>query len=376
MPFRKGKAGRGRRAVRPPAPRRTVEMLERRDLLALVVEPLSLTEDVPFSGLVATFPGSDLPMSSISDFKPSITWGDGTTSPSPSAPTSAQVVPDGMNFDVFAQKTYTQFGTFPVTVMVSGANNTSVFGTGQASVGGAPLIPAGTTFTATPGQVFNGVVGSFFDVNPSSTGTDFSVRIDWGDGQISAGTAALAPPTGQTGALRYNVSGTHVYPTTGVNVVKVTIVRSSSGQSVVADSTANVVAPGLTIPFTGGLDPLSFPRRVRGLVVTNQQEPILTGTASPGSSVSLSLRRLGLGDPITLGETMADPSGRWSLVVGPLGGPPFTLYGVATPVDGPPSPITPLNGGLPILITNRSLHVINRLVPRHGEHPHHRVRLG
>jgi hypothetical protein len=349
-------------------------------------------------------------------------------------------------------------------------------------VADAPLSPSGTTFTATVGQAFNGVVGSFLDTNPSSAPTDFAIRINWGDGQTSVGTAVLAPAT-QTGALRYNVTGTHVYAATGSDLVSVTIVRSSSGQTITDNSTANVIAPVLNIfpanvsgapnqpltsvalatvvdssttskasdfsatiqwgtglpittatvtgvpaqpgqytvvgtftypaggtyhpviivvrttlnqsvtttstvdiaapplvgasmpvPFNGGVDPLSRVAVIGGVVVTNQQEPVLTGTATPGSSVSLFIRRLGLGDPIPIGETVADPSGRWSLVVGPLGGPPFLLFGVETPVEEPPSPITLLNGGLPIFVTNRSLHATERLLSRRFAHVQHRSR--
>ena len=367
MPLRKRKAGHGPRESRPRprAPRRTVEMLERRDLLALVVAPLSLTEDVPFNGRIATFAGSDL-HGSISDFKPSISWGDGTTS----TLMNAQIVPDGTGFDVVAPKTYTQFGNFPVAVTVTGTNNSSVFGTGSAAVADAPLTPTGTTFTATAGQFFSGVVGSFQDVNGSSTAGDFSVRIDWGDGQTSLGSAAPAT-TGQVGTQRYNVSGSHPYANVGTDAVKFTIVRLSSGQTAAAGSTANVIAPTPNIFFTGGLDPLSSPKIVRGFAVTSQQEPVLSGTAAPGASVSLSLRHLGLGDPLRLGETVADPSGHWRLVVGPLGGSPFLLYGVATPVNAPPSPTTLLNGGVPIFVTNRPLHAIDLYMGHRGRQPRH-----
>ena len=249
------------------------------------------------------------------------------------------------------------------------------------------LFPA--TVSGVPNQTLNAngvAVATLIDSDTTSKATDFSATIQWGAG-LPTTTATVTPVLGTGAAANtavpglYTVNGTFIYPAPGVYHPVVTVVRTTLGQTVSTTSTAFIAAPtlvftGSSIPFTGGVDPLSFPRLVRGIVVTNQQEPILTGTAKPGATVSLSLRRLGLGDPITLGETMADPSGRWSLVVGPLGGPPFLLYGVATPVDGPPSPITPLNGGLPILVTNRSLHVTVKLARRHGDHAHHRGRLG
>ena len=700
MPFHGNKAGRGRRSVRPPVLRRSVEALERRDLLALVLTPLSFTEGVVFSGTVATFAASDL-QGSAGDFTPTISWGDGTTS---SGATAVQVVPDAAiaGFDVVAlSRTYSQFGTFPVTVTVAGLKNSLVSANGSAAVADAPLTPTGTTFTATEGQLFNGVVGSFQDVNTKSQPGDFTLRIDWGDNQTSLGTA-VALPSGQTVPQRYNVTGSHVYTTTVIGPVKVNIVRNSSGQNVTATSTADVIAPTLNlspvavvgapnqaisnvtfatlvdsntsstaadfsatiqwgpglpttnanvtpvanvpgqytvngtftypatgiyhpivtvvrttlnqtvsttstanittpilvadgtsisptagiqfqgkvasftdtaaggaasdftatiawssggpttqgkvvstgpgqydvtgtfiystpgtntatvtitrtaggqmatatstadviaptlnlfpatvsgapnqainnmpfatlvdynptssvgdfsatiqwgpglptttaivtqvanapgqytingtftypapgvyhpivtvvrttlnqsvstvstaniaatltvspsppVPLTGVLDPITprFPKFIRGQMVwvTNQQEPTITGTAEPGASVTLSIRRLGLGDPITIGETVADPNGRWSLVVGPLGGPPFQLYGVASPVANPPTPITLLNGGIPIFVTNRPLHGAGIPGGQHGHNharkaapvPHHRAAHG
>ncbi len=490
MFFHKITAGCGRRAVRPPVLRRSVEALERRDLLALVLTPLSLTEDSPFSGKVATFAAADL-QGTATDFKPAINWGDGTTATgtaSNSTGGTAEIVPepDGLHYDVVAlSKTYTQFGTFPVTVTVAGTNNSVVSASGSATVADATLTPQGTTFVATAGQFFSGVVGGFQDNNTASTNTDFTITINWGDGQTSLGAAALAPASGQMGAQRYNVTGSHVYGATGTDTVTLTIIRSSSGQTATTKSTADVIAPGLTlfpatvsgiagtalgtstttsasgtptttvapvtvatlvdastsskqgdftatiqwgqglptttasvtaipnmsgeytvtgtftypatgiyyplvtvvrttlnqtvnvtstanitaalapagstippatpVAFTGILDPTSNPTPYRGLLATNQQEPTLSGTAAPGATIDLFIRHQGRGNPIDIGETLAGTDGRWSLIVGPLGGSPFYLYGVATPVANPPSPITLLNNGIPILVTNRLL---------------------
>lgn len=521
--------------------RRVLESLERRDLMALVVGPLSFEQDVPFNGPVATFEAGDV-QGSLSNFKPTITWGDGSTA------SNAVIVPNGPTaFDVVASKTYGQFGTFPVTVLVEGADNSSVFQTADAQVADAPLTPsAPTAFVADAGQVFNGPIGSFQDVNSASVPGDFSVRIDWGDGQTSIGSVSTAA-TGQTGSLRYNVIGSHLYAAPGNYGVKATIVRTASGQRVATNATANVlaqpitarglnidaiadstfqgpvatftdsnpasvptdfnatinwgtgqpttgtivktgvwtyevrgdftysapgsfpiaatikrvggggsataqsvanVAPRLTegapvelvgtagrqvsgvlakfqagespegasdysatidwgdgqtspgvvaavkdskteftvsgaheyataglfparvtivrstdgrtlstetpiriYAFAGGLDPLSLvDRAAGGGLITDQQQPILSGTAEPRSSVRLSMRWTPGGDPIFLGQTMADASGRWSMIVGPMAERPFYLYGNATPTSGSPLPTTLLNGGEPIIV--------------------------
>jgi hypothetical protein len=201
-------------------------------------------------------------------------------------------------------------------------------------------------------------LATLVDSNTPSSSGDFSATIQWGPGLPT--TTATVNSTGTTGL--YTISGTYNYPAPGIYHPVITVVRTTSNQSVSTTSTANIsaplsVSPTPPAPLTGGLDPLSFPTLFRGLLVTNQQVLTLSGTAEPGASVSLSIRYQGVGDPITIGETLADSNGNWSLLVGPLGGSPFLLYGVASPVANPPTPITLLNGGIPILITNRRLHV-------------------
>jgi hypothetical protein len=105
---------------------------------------------------------------------------------------------------------------------------------------------------------------------------------------------------------------------------------------------------------------------IGGVTITNQDEPILSGTAEPQAAVSLSFRRLSGGDPVSLGETIADSTGHWSLIVGPIGGAPFLLYGVATPVTGPPTPITLLNSGQPIFVQLQPMRVTGVSVGPHA----------
>jgi len=331
--------GRRARPANRRAARRVLEPLERRDLMALVVGPLSFEQDVPFQGQVATFAAGDL-QGTIADFKPTITWGDGSTS------TDAQVIPNGPSaFAIIASKKYEISGTFPVGVMVAGTDNSAIFDSASATVTGAPLTPsAPSSIAATAGREFSAVVTSF-TAPPRNNGVNdpgaagYSASIDWGDGRTSPGVVSTPGEVG-----RFIVTGTHAYATAGNFLARVTIVRASDGLTLTTETPIRVYA------FAGGLDPLSLVDRSAGALITNQQLPMLSGTAEPRSTIRLSMRRGLGGDPILLGETMADAAGRWSLVVGPMGEGPFYLYGTATPTSGSPLPTTLLNNGLPIVV--------------------------
>jgi hypothetical protein len=238
----------GRRRSR--AVRRAVEHLEQRDLLALVVGPITATEDSLFTGKVATLAPGD-----IQGTPPSLTatvnWGDGT------AAAVATVTTDvSGNYDVFSPKTYTKFGSFPVVVVVNGTGGSTVTAQGTATVADATLIPTPTTFTATVGKSFTGTVATFQDPDTTSTPTDFQATITWGAGLATT----VGAVTGSNG--RFAVSGPFTYTALGPETVNVQIVRIASNQTVSTTSSASVVQPALAVtgttvaptvgqPFTG-----------------------------------------------------------------------------------------------------------------------------
>src|SRR5262249_2038491 len=79
-----------------------------------------------------------------------------------------------------------------------------------------PLVAKGTTFTATEGAAFSGVVATFTDADPQSTAASYTAQITWGDSHVSAGTVT------QNGGV-FQVSGTNTYVEEGSYAVTVQI---------------------------------------------------------------------------------------------------------------------------------------------------------
>ena len=253
------------RSDRPDSPRRgderrmvsrfpRLERLESRDLMALVVGPVSATEDVLFGGTVARLSTSDVQIP-ITNLNAQILWGDG------SAATTGQVVagPPG-ELDVIGQKAYGLFGQYPVVVSVTGTNQTPLTAQGVATVAPATLTVNGTKFTTTAGQSFGGVVASYQDASGAGAG-GFTATINWGAGQATT-VGTISPVPNSTGF--YTVSGPYTYAAPGTDNVTVTIVRVANGQSATVSSTATVVpssltssgtliAPTANAPFTGAV---------------------------------------------------------------------------------------------------------------------------
>jgi hypothetical protein len=89
-------------------------------------------------------------------------------------------------------------------------------------------------------------------------------------------------------------------------------------------------------PFTIALAPLpeNGPRAGLGLSTTNR--PTFTGTAAPFAIVRLTARRAGVDAPLSLGEAVADGSGRWTLGTGPLAEGVFFVTATVTPPGAAP----------------------------------------
>lgn len=98
----------------------------------------------------------------------------------------------------------------------------------------API--ATTTFSASGGSPFDGVVASFGDGSTGTTPSDFSATIDWGDGSQSLGTVAAASGGG------FTVSGVHTYAAGGTFPATVEV-RDDGLSALTLDSTAVVSAP-------------------------------------------------------------------------------------------------------------------------------------
>jgi sugar lactone lactonase YvrE len=175
--------------------------------------PVSAIEGQPFSGQVATITDSN-PTSTAAEYSATIDWGDGNT--------SAGVVsgPPSGPFTVSGSHTYTEEGSYTVTVSITDSSNPAndQSTTTTATVADAPLTST-CAASATSLQSFSGPTATFNDANSFGTGADFSATIDWGDGSPTTSGSIGGGP----GLTPYTVSGNHSYAATGTYTITTTV---------------------------------------------------------------------------------------------------------------------------------------------------------
>lgn len=99
-----------------------------------------------------------------------------------------------------------------------------------------PLTAQSVPLNVVQDTAFTHAVATFTDPNTSDTASAFSATVDWGDGNVSLGTI-----TGADGA--FTVTGTHTYPRTDADQVRVTVVDRVTGVT----ASAVTAAPDLTV---------------------------------------------------------------------------------------------------------------------------------
>jgi hypothetical protein len=201
-------------------------------------QTFAATEGVAFNGVVATFTDSR-GGALVADLTATITWGDGNTTPGTVTSMGGGV------FSVSGMHTYADEGTFSVPVQVKDNVSSSMgSATSTANVAeGDALTPGPVTFSPAAMVPFTGVVATFTDTDTANVPSDFTATIDWGDGNVTAGTVA-------GGSGTFSVSGTHTYANSGAFSVKVTLTDDAPGTAAAtATSTANVTtAPIAVVP--------------------------------------------------------------------------------------------------------------------------------
>ena len=169
---------------------------------------------------VATFFDAN-PAAQASDFTVSIDYGDGGSSP------FGVVEGQGGEFAVYDDYVYHQAGSYAVTV--------TILEDGQAVATAASTATVGTL---QEGQDATLTVMSFTDSNPEAP-SSYAAQIDWGDGNVTAGTV-------QGGGGMYSVQGDHSYASAGSYTVTVTVTRDSS-DTISATSSVLVADAPLTL---------------------------------------------------------------------------------------------------------------------------------
>ncbi len=305
-----------------------------------------------------------------------IDWGDGTSSMAPfftvPPPAGASFVTlDGDVFTVVGDHVYNQVGTFGITVTAIADFSLDItqdqggVGHAQAVVADAQLLAPLTPMpglTATQGVGFRDrVISDFTDPGgPSDPGT-YIATIDWGDGSsVSQGVVDYAtgftPPAGGTpaGAVapdgKYQVAGSHLYAGPGAYLVH-TAIRSQGGSVVTTTSSIAVFAQPVSL--TGALSAASDSGISHSDAITNVQQPVFFGLATPGSTVVYTAQGPG-GAAIPIGQAATDASGFYSLQTIPiLADGSYTITAQVRDAFGSVSQtaqILPINGGGPLVV--------------------------
>ena len=245
-----------------------VERLERRSLLTLQVSPITAVAGQYFDGAVAIFAAGDV-QGTLANFQATIYWTGAVN-----LTTSGYIAPSGpASYVVYSSNVYAKPGSYPVNVVITGANNSTAQASGTATVSDAPLNTSPVTISPLLQTPFSGAVASFQTTNSYAVSTDFTATINWGDGTTPPTPGAIS----SNGYNSFSVVGQHTYPAVGTFPITVTVV-SPGGQTNVINSTAVVTAnPVSVLPtqVTGNAgEPLS------GVTVATFLDPYTTDSAA------------------------------------------------------------------------------------------------
>lgn len=132
------------------------------------------------------------------------------------------------------------------------------------------------------------------------------VRPAWGRSSVRAGGV-------------YNVVGDHTYQAPGNFTVQTQVIRIANGQSASTYGTAQIGSPSPNFAFTGGLAAVPSNGSSYSSGHATTRRPTFDGTAAAFAIVDLYASPLNNSEEqVTLGETVADSNGHWSLVAGPM----------------------------------------------------------
>jgi hypothetical protein len=349
-----------------------LEILEARSLLTVTsINILSLnpTEGAPLGSAnapskIATFTVNNYTgVDESSQYSAEILWGDGTVS-SGLGPVTISFLADLGNgnaqYGVFSYHTYAEATTtanpYSLTVIVD--DNTGP-GTIQAQSGPVSVNDAPLTNSFTPGTInatvgtglTNVTVGQFIDTNPLAKATDYSVQVNWGDGQFSSGVVVpyrSAVQLGGTG-VEFTVVGSHTYTTTGSFTVTTTIndlegssVTETSSVTIANSTLQHVTAAPISAvegqPFTGTVASFTDPN-------PNDKPSDFTATINWGNGDSTAGTVTASGsaflvtavDPVTGKGYTYPEEGSYNVTItvkGPAGAQ-FTAFSTATVADAP-----------------------------------------
>ena len=178
--------------------------------------PVTATGASVSGSAIGSFIASN-PLCVPGDFTTTINWGDGTltTGTADTYVVPSSFYPTGYDIAAPSGHSYVNPGIYPVNVTVTDSNGGILEVKNTAFISGGPIYPFGRTITAAKG-ISNGLVASFVDNTPRTTGTDYTATINWGDGKVGKGSIR-----GSGG--NYEIYGKHQYACGTTYPVDVTV---------------------------------------------------------------------------------------------------------------------------------------------------------
>jgi hypothetical protein len=201
--------------------------------LAASIAPITGgTEGVAWSGKIASFTDANA-SASAADFTATVNWGDGTTS-------AGTIAANGSGgFNVTGGHTWTSGGVKPVSVTITGAGGGTANAAGSTTVARKGITgSSGGYLTGTRGVSLTSTIAFFADPNLTSSPSDFTATINWGDGTTSTGVVSRKSAT----VLR--VVGTHTYATAALYTATVTV-TDVDGDHTSATTTLKIYKPAV-----------------------------------------------------------------------------------------------------------------------------------
>ena len=223
------------------------------------ISPVSSVEGSPFSGTIATIDDTNK-AELASSLSGTVAWGDGTSS-------TPAVVSEGAGvFGIMGNHTYAEAGSYGITLALNdgvGDNLNASLATAIVADASLSILNIPPPFNFTPGILTPSIVlVTFGDGNTSSTPSDFTATINWGDGGTSIGTVS------SLGGGVYDLDGAHTYAAPGTFTVALTV--DDIGGSVLTAQTqadSSVPEPGTIGMVCVGLGLAALKRRLAASLI-------------------------------------------------------------------------------------------------------------
>jgi hypothetical protein len=177
----------------------------------------------------------------VGNYIATVNWGDGTASNGTIA-----FGADGHTFTVSGSHTYSQEGSYSISVTLHHGTGLDSTVSDSATVGDPALAATGGfSVTAMEGSASGSeTLATFTDPGGPEAVGNYSAKVNWGDGTTSTGAIVLGPD-GQT----FSVSGSHTYAQEGSYTLSITVHHGTAADSTVSGS-ATVGDP--SVVATGG----------------------------------------------------------------------------------------------------------------------------